>query len=104
MNDSNELVGALALGMCALLIACSGSGPSDGQAADAVRAYVFKTKALAVKSVKSSGCAKTKEGELKEPGVFYRCAVELDVPGYVQGKARAYLHEVNGKWEVVGIE
>lgn len=104
MKNSNELVGAMALGMCALLVACSGGGPSDDQAAEAVRTHVIKTKALAVKSVKSSGCSKTKEGELKEPGVFYRCAMELDVPGYAQGKARAYIHEVNGKWEVAGIE
>lgn len=66
--------------------------------------HIIKTKAMRVKDVKSSGCSKTKEGEMKEPGVFYRCALELDVPGYAKGKARAYLHEVNGQWVVLGIE
>lgn len=104
MKNSNELVCAMALGLCAALVACGSGGPSNDEAAQAVRTHIIKTKAMLVKDVKSSGCSKTKEGEMKEPGVFYRCAVELDVPGYAQGKATAYLHEVNGQWVVLGIE
>lgn len=95
---------ALALSGCVLLVACGGGAPSDDEVVETVKAHVVKTKALMVKSVKSLGCTKTKEGEIKQPGVFYGCRVELDVPGYAQGKATAYLQQVEGKWSVLGIE
>lgn len=75
MKNPNELVGALALGMCALLVACSGGGPRDEDTVPQLRAALAMRGAEA-QTIKSKGCRKATDKEIKSSGTYYMCSFE----------------------------
>lgn len=75
MKNSIELVGALALGMCALLVSCSGGGPRDEDTVPQLRA-ALAMRGSQPQTMKSKGCRKATDKEIKSSGTYYLCSFE----------------------------
>ena len=77
------------------LTGCYG-GPKDEDVVLGTKAFAA-TRFVVIESVKNLGCEKTKEGEVKDSGEFYRCRVESTV-GNKTNKDTVYFQKNGESW------
>jgi hypothetical protein len=78
-----------------ILTACS-SGPKDEEVIAGTKA-IFAVRGMLFDSVKNLGCEKSKSEQIKEPGEFWQCRVEL-TGGSQTGKETMYFQKVGENW------
>lgn len=85
----------VSISVCLLVAGCSG-GPKDEDVVMGSKAFAA-TRLVIVDSVKNLGCEKTKEGEVKDSGEFYRCNIEMTVKGKTS-KDTMYFQKYGESW------